>query len=221
MEVSVFIPAYNEEGRVGATVDAAWGIEGVTQVVVADDCSTDATGREALLAGASVITLPEHQGKGGALMAALSDSIYDYCMFLDADLGESAGQAVLLLAPVVSGELDMAIARFPKPAKKTGMGKVKGLAHDAIARVAPDFDCQSPLSGQRAFTSECIRALLPLAEGFGVEVALTVKALQQGFRIGEVETQMTHDATGNDPAGYAHRLQQYRDVKRAIEELGV
>ena len=221
MDVSVFIPAFDEEERVGATVETAWGIEGVTQVVVADDCSSDSTGRQALLAGASVVTLPEHQGKGGALTIAMADSTFDYCLFLDADLGKSAEQAVLLLAPVVAGELDMAIARFPKPAKRTGMGKVKGLAYDAIARVAPDFDCQSPLSGQRAFSAECIKALMPLADGFGVEVALTVKALRQGFRVAEVETQMTHAATGNDPAGYAHRALQYRDVKRAIAELGI
>ncbi len=219
MEITVFIPARNEADCVGATVDAAWRIEGVTRVVVIDDCSSDSTRCQALLAGATVVSLESHRGKGGALMAGLHDSEFDYCLFLDADLGESAEQGVLLLAPVVCGELDMAIARFPRPARTAGFGQVKKLALDAIHEASPSFECLSPLSGQRAFTRDCIRSLLPLADGYGMEVALTVKALRGGFRVAEVETQMHHKLTGNDPAGYVHRLKQYIDVKRAVSTL--
>ena len=221
MSIAVFMPAYNEGARVGASVEAALCIEGVDKVVVIDDGSTDDTRMQALLAGATVVGQPENVGKGGALMAALDDAHFDYGLFLDADLGETAAQGVLLLAPVVAGELDLAIARFPRPAKKTGFGKVKGLAAAAIAQADPAFDCQAPLSGQRAFTRACIDAVMPLAEGFGVEVAMTVRALQAGLRVGEIETQMSHVATGNDPAGILHRARQYRDVKRAIDTLAL
>ncbi len=219
MEIVVFIPAFNEETTILSTVESAWKIEGVTRVVVIDDCSHDSTKQQALIGGATVISLNAHKGKGGALMAGLADYEFDYCMFLDADLGLSAEQGVLLLAPVVCGQLDMSIARFPQPAHKTGLGKVKELAACAISETAPGFECKSPLSGQRAFSSRCINALLPLADGFGVEVALTIKALKLGFKVGEVETQMEHRQTANTPAGYAHRLQQYLDIKRTLKKL--
>lgn len=219
MEITAFIPAHNEAECVAATVEAAWRIEGVTRVVVIDDCSHDSTRCQALIAGATVVSLDAHRGKGGALMAGLHDSEFDYCLFLDADLHESAEQGVLLLAPVMSGELDMAIARFPQPARAAGLGKVKNLALNAIHEADSSFECLSPLSGQRAFTRECIRSLLPLADGYGMEAALTVRALRAGFSVGEVETQMSHKPTGNDPAGYAHRLRQYLDVKKALASL--
>ncbi|MGI6218128.1 MAG: glycosyltransferase family 2 protein [Coriobacteriales bacterium] len=221
MSIVAFIPAYNESGRILDTVEAAFEIEGVDDVVVIDDCSTDDTRSRALIAGATVIRLPEHSGKGAALTAGLADFKFDHCLFLDADLGKSASQGMLLLAPVLAGDLDMAIARFPKPPKKVGFGKVKAIALDAIKQVDPTFDCQSPLSGQRAMTRECINALLPLAEGFGVEVALTIKALRRGFRIAEVETNMSHAATGNDVHGMVHRAEQYKDVHKAIKDLGI
>lgn len=219
LEIVVFIPAYNEEETILSTVESAWKIEGVTRVVVIDDCSHNSTKREALIGGASVISLNTHRGKGGALMAGISDYEFDFCMFLDADLGTCAEQGILLLAPVVSGELDMSIARFPKTSKRTGLGKVKKLAASAISEVNCDFECLSPLSGQRAFSAECIGALLPLADGFGVEVALTIKALKLGFKVGEIETLMEHRQTSNTPAGYAHRLRQYLDVQRALKTL--
>ena len=221
MTVAVFIPAFNEGERIAATVEAAWTIEGVDVVTVVDDGSTDDTRVQALIAGATVVSLGENVGKGAALATALSDASFDYYLLLDADLGVSAEQAVLLLAPVMVGEADMAIARFPRPVKEVGFGKVKGLAAGAIAKVDPSFDCQAPLSGQRALSAECVRAVMPLAEGFGAEVAMTIRALRSGMRVIEVETEMTHAATGNDLAGMLHRSRQYGDVRRALRELGL
>ena len=217
--IVAFIPAFNEEGRVGDCVAGALTIPGIERVVVIDDCSTDATRVEALVAGATVIRLDRNVGKGGALMAGIGDTPFDYCLFLDADLGTTSEQGALLLAPVISGQADMTIARFPAPTRKAGFGKVKGLALQAIAAADPAFDCRAPLSGQRAMTRACLEAVLPLAEGYGVEVAMTVRALRAGMRVVEVETTMAHRQTGNDIAGILHRAAQYRDVKRAVAAL--
>ena len=52
------------------------------------------------------------------------------------------------------------------------------------------------------------------APGFGVEVDLTVRAIQAGFRVQEVETEFRHHVTGGDWAGIRHRARQFRDVAR-------
>ena len=44
----------------------------------------------------------------------------DIVLLLDADLGATASQAALLLAPLLAGEADMTIATFPRPTARPG-----------------------------------------------------------------------------------------------------
>ena len=46
--VSVISPAYNEADRIAATVTAARNLTGISEVIVVDDGSTDATGASAI-----------------------------------------------------------------------------------------------------------------------------------------------------------------------------
>lgn len=220
MDIAVLIPAHKEADRIAATVEAARSIPGVTRVVVVDDGSEDATPDLAERAGAKVVRLVFNVGKGAALEAgAARVENADVVLLLDGDLAETAAQGALLLAPVLSGEADMAVARFPRPEGKAGFGLVKGLARWGIARLGGGFEPDAPLSGQRAMTQACFSVVRPFATGYGVEVALTVRALRAGFRIAEVETTMTHDATGRDVAGFVHRGRQFVHVSLALLRL--
>jgi hypothetical protein len=73
-----------------------------------------------------------------------------------------------------------------------------------------------PLSGQRAVRWEALPALLPFAPGFGVEVAMTMDALQAGLRVVEVEVDLHHNATGMNLSGLLHRARQARAVAREL-----
>lgn len=220
MDIAVLIPAHKEAERIAATVEAARRIAGVTRVVVIDDGSEDATPDLAEKAGAKVIRLLFNVGKGAALEAgALRVENADIVLLLDGDLAETAEQGALLLGPVLAGDADMVVAKFPRPAGKAGFGLVKGMARWGIARLGGGFAPDAPLSGQRAMTQECFMAVRPFATGYGVEVALTVRALRAGMRIAEVETTMTHDATGRDMAGFIHRGRQFTHVSLALLRL--
>ena len=225
MGVTVLVPAHDEAARIRATVTAALGIGGVTRVLVIDDASTDATGDLAAAAGAEVLRLPANVGKGAALDAGLARVRMDadLLMMLDGDLGDSASQGALLLEPVLSGVAAMSVARFPQPTGKAGFGLVKGLArlgiHALGGRSGRAFAAAAPLSGQRAMTRPCWERVTPFAFGYGVEVALTVRALRSGMTVVEVPTTMSHDATGRDAAGFAHRGRQFLHVARALVRL--
>jgi glycosyltransferase involved in cell wall biosynthesis len=143
----------------------------------------------------------------------------DIVLLLDGDLGDSAREAQALLHPVVDGLADMTIGILPKPPGSGGFGVVKNLARSAIRDWGGGYDAQAPLSGQRALTWECLQAVLPFAEGYGVEVALTIRALQQDYRVFEVMVDMRHRATGRDIPGFLHRARQYLDVRRTITHL--
>ncbi|HET6498496.1 MAG TPA: glycosyltransferase family 2 protein, partial [Coriobacteriia bacterium] len=168
MNVVAVIPAYNEAARIEATVEAVRAVPGVTTVIVVDDGSNDDTASVAKRAGATVLRLERNRGKGGALEAGLAKAGGpDIALLLDADLGATGGQAELLLEPVRSGKADMTIARFPRPAGKSGFGLVKGLARWGIRRFGGPFAAQAPLSGQRALNRRALTACRPFESGFG------------------------------------------------------
>ncbi len=222
MDIAVLIPAHDEAQRIADTVEAALAIPGVTRCVVVDDASHDDTAERADTAGAKVVRLTFNVGKGAALEAGAERvANADVVLLLDGDLGHTASQAVKLLEPVLAGQADMSIATFPKPAGKAGFGLVKSLARFGIARMGGGWQAEAPLSGQRALTSRCLEAVRPFASGYGVEVALTVRALRRGFRVVEVPTEMAHAATGRDLKGFVHRGRQFVHVALALVKLAL
>lgn len=221
MSVIALVPAFNEGSRIAATVAAARTIPGLDRVLVIDDASTDDTAAVARAAGAEVLALSRNSGKGAALDAGLATvaADADVLLLLDGDLAQSAAQGAKLLPPVLEDRADMTVATFPRPTGKAGFGLVKGLARWGIARLGGGFVAEAPLSGQRALSRRAWETVTPFAFGYGVEVALTVRALRAGLRVAEVPTTMTHAATGRDFAGFAHRGRQFAHVARALARL--
>ena len=219
MKATVIIPAHNEEALIADTVRAALTIPGVEQLIVVDDGSDDETAAVASAAGADIVRM-EHAGKGAALDAGLEVvSDYDILVLIDADLGETAVQAGKLVAPVSAGAADMAVATFPPPMKPGGFGLVKGLARTGIRLLGGGFRPEAPLSGQRVLTRKAVDHVTPFAFGYGVEVAMTVRALRANLKIVEVATEMTHSETGRDISGFAHRARQFGHVAGALVKL--
>jgi glycosyl transferase family 2 len=206
--VVAVVPARNAAGTVGPVVDAL--VPGVDEVIVVDDASGDGTAATALAHGATVLSLPDHTGKGGAVAAGV-DAVPDADVYLlvDADTGASASGALALLAPVLDGAADLAIGVLP-PGATGGLGVIRRLAAAGIER-ACGIRPRAPLSGQRAVRAGLLRRLA-LAPGFGLETAMTIDARRAGARIVELDVAMTHRATGRSAAGFAHRAAQGVDV---------
>ncbi|MBG0814260.1 glycosyltransferase [Planomonospora sp. ID82291] len=221
---AVIIPAKDEADRIGATVAAARALPGVDLVVVVDDGSADPTGRVARAAGARVVRHSRNRGKAAAMESGAEVvRLFDeerggpprHLLFLDADLGETAHTAAPLIEPVAAGEADMTIAVFVTRVKLGGHGFVVRLAREGIER-ATGWTPAQPLNGQRCLTRAAFDAARPLAHGFGVETGLTIDLLRRGFRVREVEVEMSHRATGTDWRAQLHRTRQFRDVARAL-----
>jgi glycosyltransferase involved in cell wall biosynthesis len=213
--VVALVAARDEAPRVGATVSALRELDGVTEVVVVDDGSRDETASRALAAGAVVLRLDRPRGKGRALEGALRRlDPADVWLLADGDLGETAGALAAVLEPVMLGEADVAVAGFP-PAEAGGFGLVKRAAARAI-RILGGVEVREPLSGQRALTAEALDAVRPLANGFGVETAMTIDAGRAGLRIVEVPAELRHRPTRRDVRGFAHRGRQGWDILWAV-----
>jgi glycosyltransferase involved in cell wall biosynthesis len=227
--VAVVIPAYNEQVRIRATVEAARTIPEVSAVVVVDDGSTDATSVLAQEAGAIAVRHTRNLGKGSAIttgaavvaeLDAQEGRAPRHLLFLDADLQETALEAAPLVTPIVDDAADMSIGVLPRGAPGGGWGFVVRLSSGGIERMTGWTPTQ-PLSGQRCLTRRTFDQLVPLARGFGVEVGLTIDALQRGLRVVEVPVNLAHRVTGTSLGDRIHRARQWRDVARALAVRGV
>lgn len=213
--VTVVIPAYNEETRIGDTLQAVKALDNVAKIIVVNDGSTDKTAEVVRRSNIDLIDLQENVGKGGAMNNVLPYIETDIAVFLDADLGSSASEASKIIVPLLNEEADLVIAAFPPPTRKGGFGLVKGTAAKAIKN-AGNLEVTAPLSGQRAMTKEVLKVVTPFSKAYGVELAMTIKALKNGFRVIEVPTLMKHNETGRDLAGFIHRGKQFIDVLKVI-----
>ncbi len=216
-ELAVIVAARNEADRIGATVAALRGAFPGAAIWVGDDASGDGTAERAMAAGAQVVSRGRPHGKGAnvsaAAEAALSvESPPRLVLLCDGDLGESAARLAPLVAAVAAGECDLAVAAFSRRVGG-GFGIALSFAGWAIRRRC-GAEMRAPISGQRALRVEVLRATLPFAAGFGMEIGMTVDAVRAGYTVREYELDLEHRATGRSAAGFAHRGRQLWDFLR-------
>jgi glycosyltransferase involved in cell wall biosynthesis len=217
----VIVAARNEAERIGATLDALTRALPGARLIVADDASTDATRERAMAHGAWLISRRRPHGKGANVGAAAEAAVSEFgdeatALVCDADLGETAGNLVPLVDAVEVGRCDVAIGTLVSP-EGGGFGITLGYARRAVERVA-GVSMKAPLSGQRAMRIPTLRRLLPFADGWGLEVGMTIDAARAGCRVEEIELSLAHRVTGRTPAGFLHRAAQLRDIRRAARE---
>jgi glycosyltransferase involved in cell wall biosynthesis len=85
--VSVIIPAYNRADLVGRAIRSAQNQAPAPpeEIIVVDDCSSDATAEIARDLGASVIQHQQNQGEAGARNTGLQAAGHEWVAFLDSD----------------------------------------------------------------------------------------------------------------------------------------
>jgi glycosyltransferase involved in cell wall biosynthesis len=238
--VVVLVAAYDEAARIGATLEALGLAFPNAQAWVADDGSRDATAEIARRAGARVVRSPRVIGKGGAMSAAAEAALAAVSgahaapdapapggapaadgataespifVLCDGDLADSASELGPLVDAVAAGAADVAVAVFARRVGG-GAGIALGFARWAIHRRC-GLRTLAPISGQRALSAAALRDVLPFADGYGMEIGMTIDAVRAGHHVAEVELDLTHRATGRTLAGFLHRGRQLVDFVRA------
>lgn len=170
--VSCLIPAWNEAARIGAVLRVVVGHPMLSEVIVIDDASTDATTDVAMACGAKVLRQPVNGGKSAAIARGLAEAQGDTLLFLDADLvGLSPAHVSALLAPVLSQQVDVTIS-------------LRANAPHIWRAIGLDY-----ISGERVMPRAVVDNLLPQIAGlrrFGLEVFLNDLWIAQGLRLAVV-----------------------------------
>jgi len=173
-ETVALIPAYNEEGRVGAVVREAKKY--VDLVIVADDGSADNTAKEAEEAGAVVIRHPQNMGKGAAvatLVKAALTADAKYAVLLDADGQHDPTDIPKFLQALKSGADHAAGNRFPH----TKMPTIRRLGYKALALLHRILIAKlsDPFNGYRAFTRRALEMLnQDFDPAYGIETEMNL-----------------------------------------------
>jgi glycosyltransferase involved in cell wall biosynthesis len=202
MRKAAVVPAYNEAGSIGAVVAEIRAADPELEVVVVDDGSTDATAELAGSAGATVLRLPYNLGIGAAVQTGLqyaSENEFDLAVQIDGDGQHDARELEQLLAPVVSGEADIAVgtrfagARFYRPsvARRLGIALFAGLVSLIVRQRVTDTT-----SGFRAMNQRGIRLFASDYPHDYPEVEATVLVFRHRLRMVEVPVAMRQRETG-------------------------
>jgi len=208
------VPAFDEEGAVGAVVGEIHAFDPAIDVVVVDDGSSDATAASATAAGAAVVRLPFNLGIGAAVQTGFRYALehdYDVAVRLDGDGQHDPSQLPKLLAPLERDEADVVTgSRFRDDdgeGYRPPLGRRIGISW--FARLV------SLLSGQRVtdttsgFQALNRRGIALFASDYPSdypEVEATVLLLKHRLRLVEVPVRMREREHGSSSITFLRSL---------------
>jgi dolichyl-phosphate beta-glucosyltransferase len=233
--VSIIIAAYNEEKRIGRSLESIRahmdGLGFDYEVIVVDDGSTDATCQKVLafksaIARLEVIGCKVNRGKGHALRTGVLASQGDFVLLTDADLSTPIEELSRLMPPVLRNECQVAIGSrslaLSKIVKKQpwwrqGMGKIfNGFVRRLVINDFSDTQC-----GFKLFAGEVARQLFREAkiDRFAFDVEILALAKLYGYRILEVPIRWIN-APGSKVNPIFDSIQMLCDLVRIRFALG-
>jgi glycosyltransferase involved in cell wall biosynthesis len=186
--VAIVIPALNEE-RSLPLVLAGLPREGIYEIVVADNGSTDGTAQVARAGGARVVHEPR-RGYGSACLAGIA-ALEDpgIVVFLDADHSDDPADLPRVLAPLLEGRADLVIGSRVLGEREKGALLPQAIFGNWLAtRLIQWFWGQhfTDLGPFRAIRADALRRLEMEDRDFGWTVEMQIKAARRGLRCVEV-----------------------------------
>jgi len=199
--LSVVVPAYNEEERIGSTLErmSEYLRENIPayEIIVVDDGSADGTAEVVEGIGSKhgnirLIRYPRNAGKGFAVRKGVLSSTGDLLLMSDADLSTPIEELERLL-PFVREGFDVVIGSrglpesdivMRQPWYRERMGKTfNSLVHMLAVGGIHDTQC-----GFKLFRGDTAKTLFRkgLIDGFAFDVEILILAKKAGYRIKEV-----------------------------------
>ena len=184
---TAIIPALNEERSIGAVLQAI-PRDVVTEIIVVDGGSADATASIAAGHGASVIREPR-RGYGRACAVGSIAAHGEALVFLDADGAANPREIESLLAPIARGEADLVLGSRLAGAMAAGAMPWHQRAGNRLSARLLRLLYGLPVTDLGPFRAVRRRLLAGLTlhdATYGWPTEMIVKASRAGWRISEV-----------------------------------
>lgn len=202
--LSIVIPAFNEEHRLGPTLEriCAYADEHLDsyEVIVVDDGSSDRTAEVARSTGTgavSVLELGANQGKGAAVRAGMLAATGERVLFSDADLATPIEEVAKLSARLDAG-YDIAIASRGLAGadirvRQHPIREAMGRTFNVLVRLVVLGGIKDTQCGFKLFTRAAAHDLFDRAtiDGFAFDVEVLWLA-QKRYRVAEVPVVWRH-----------------------------
>lgn len=188
MKIAVVIPAFNEAPAIGDVVSAV-PLDGVHEIIVVDNASTDDTARQAISAGARVVHEPL-RGYGSACLAgAKAARMSDIIVFLDGDRSDDPRQLDAITGPVVQDQADLVIGSRIGGAMEKGAMPLHGQLGNRLIilmlRLLYGLRI-SDIGSFRAIRTDALFELNMEQMTYGWPVEMLIKAARKKLRIQSV-----------------------------------
>ena len=197
MDITIGIPAYNEEKNIASIIVKLKKI--AHKIIVCDDGSTDLTGEIAQKLGAIVIRHPKNLGYGSGIRSIFQkakeiDS--DILVTFDADGQHQVEDIKKVIEPILKNNADLVIgSRFldnktidVPEYRKIGIKLITKVTNSTLEEKITDSQ-----SGFRAYNKDIITKLEPGDVGMGISTEILIKASSHGFKITEVPINILYD----------------------------
>ncbi|WP_419174924.1 glycosyltransferase family 2 protein [Desulfosediminicola sp.] len=179
VEVTVLMPAYNEEKSIGRTVRRVRELYPDFEILVVDDGSTDKTVQEAMDAGANVWPHPYNIGNGAAIKSGLRVAKGEWIVMMDADGQHNPEDIKLLLEH--KERYDLVVGARSKKSKTSLHRDLANTFYNKIASYVTKFRIEDLTSGFRLVRRRVVADFIYLLPNtFSYPTTLTMAYLRMG-----------------------------------------
>ncbi|MBI4855287.1 MAG: glycosyltransferase [Acetobacterium woodii] len=217
-KTAILIPCYNESKTIEKVIRDHQAVMPHADIYVYDNNSSDGTDEIARKAGA-IVRYEYRQGKGNVVRAMFRDIDADCYIMTDGDDTYPAEFALELEKQILENRADMVIGdrlsstyftENKRPFHNIGNVLVRKLINILFKAEVKDI-----MTGSRGFTKEFIKSFPVTSKGFEIETEMTIFALDNNFKIVEVEIDYR-----DRPEGSESKLNTYTDGYKVLRTIG-
>jgi len=188
VEVTVLLPAYNEEQSIGSTIREIKQRHPDFEILVVDDGSSDNTRQEAINAGANVMRHPHNIGNGAAIKTGLRYASGEWVLMMDADGQHRPEDIVGLLQH--KGDYDMVVGARSRGSKTSWHRDLANFIYNWLASYVTKFKVEDLTSGFRLVKNDRVsKYIYLLPNTFSYPSTITMAYLRSGLSIKYVPIQ--------------------------------
>ncbi len=223
MNISVVIPAYNEEKRIKDSLlkilrylkKKRYSFE----IIFVDDGSTDNTVKivRSINSNIRILKNKKNYGKGYSVKKGMKNAVYNLILFTDADLATPIEELDKLIKPINEG-YDIAIASRNLPmsdlvVKQPFYRQILGKGFPLIVNFFFNLGIKDTQCGFKLFKAKAAKKIIRLQKnwGFSFDVELLYIAKKQGMRIKEVPARWI-DKAGSKVSPIKDALKMFIDI---------